>query len=84
MQTTVPFIDAQDVAPETGTWLSGVGLYHKGKLGYGGYVGLSVETFDFSRHLLPDLTSSQMSQSLKYDFKAISRNENSDKNRVLV
>ena len=84
MQTTVPFIDAQDVAPETGTWLSGVGLYHKGKLGYGGYIGLSVETFDFSRHLLPDLTSSQMSQSLKYDFRAISLDESSGKSRIVV
>ena len=83
MQTTVPFIDAQDVAPETGTWLSGVGLYHKGKLGYGGYIGLSVQTFDFSRHLIPDLTTSQMSQALKYDFNAVSLKGNSHK-RIVV
>ena len=62
MQRTVPFIDAQIVAPETSTWLSGVGLYHKGKLGYGGYVGLSIQTFDFSRHLMPDLTSERSSK----------------------
>jgi hypothetical protein len=74
MQTTVPFIDVQDVAPKTGTWLSGIGIYHKGKLGYGGYIGLSVQTFDFSRHMLPDLTSAYMSQSLKYDYQAESNN----------
>ena len=68
MQTTVPFIDLQSVAPKSGTWLSGVGLYHKGKLGYGGYIGLSVQTFDFSRHMIPDLTSDYITQALKYDF----------------
>ena len=69
MQTTVPFIDVQHVAPKTGTWLSGIGLYHKGSLGYGGYIGLSVQTFDFSRHIIPDLASSYMSQSIKYDLQ---------------
>lgn len=72
MQTTIPFIDAQNVAPSTGTWLSGVGLYHKGSYGYGGYVGLSVSTFDFTKHLLPDNVANarQLShQDLKYDFK---------------
>ena len=59
MQTTVPFVDVQAVSPSSGTWLSGVGTYHKGALGYGGYVGLSVDTFDFSRHLLPDDSSSR-------------------------
>ena len=28
-QTTVPFIDAQPVAPTPATWLGGAGLYHK-------------------------------------------------------
>ena len=26
----------------------------QGRVGYGGFVGLSVETYDFARHLLPD------------------------------
>jgi len=43
MQTTIPFIDAQPVAPSTGTWLSGVGLYHKGSPGYGGFVGVMIK-----------------------------------------
>jgi len=54
MQTTIPFIDVQQVAPSTGTWLSGVGVYHKGALGYGGYLGMSVDTFNFANHLLPE------------------------------
>ena len=71
MQTTVPFIDVQDVAPKAATWLSGVGTYHKGNMGYGGYIGLSVQSYDFSRHMIPDLTSEHMSkqQSVVYDLK---------------
>jgi len=52
-QTTIPFIDAQPVTPQPGTWLSGAGLYHKGQVGFGGFVGLSVASYDYSRHLLP-------------------------------
>jgi len=51
-QTTIPFMDAQPVSPSPSTWLSGAGVYHKGRVGFGGFIGLSVETFDFSRHLL--------------------------------
>eukprot|EP00092_Neocalanus_flemingeri_P000983 GFUD01001050.1.p1 GENE.GFUD01001050.1~~GFUD01001050.1.p1 ORF type:complete len:584 (-),score=158.50 GFUD01001050.1:171-1853(-) len=36
-QTTVPFIDAQPVAPQPATWLAGAGLYHKGRGGFGGF-----------------------------------------------
>ncbi len=43
MQTTIPYLDAQPVAPSTGTWLSGMGIYHKGSPGYGGYIGLIVK-----------------------------------------
>jgi len=52
-QTTIPFIDAQAVAPQPATWLAGAGLYHKGQVGYGGFLGFSVSSYDFSRHLLP-------------------------------
>ena len=30
-QTTIPFIDAQQVAPRPATWLAGAGLYHKAR-----------------------------------------------------
>lgn len=74
MQTTIPFIDAQPVTTTTGSWLSGVGLYHKGKIGYGGYVGAMIKTFDFSRHLLPDMkkrSGKEMKEALKYDFEQL-------------
>lgn len=45
-QLTVPFLDAQPVAPEPAIWLTGVGLYHKGQYGYGGFVGVRVRTMD--------------------------------------
>ena len=28
-QTTIPYIDAQAVAPQPGSWLGGAGLYHR-------------------------------------------------------
>ena len=76
MQTTVPFIDAQHVAPTTGTWLSGIGVYHKGAIGYGGFLGISVDTFDFAKHLLPEKVTSPQSmklvkQDLKFDFNDV-------------
>eukprot|EP00092_Neocalanus_flemingeri_P076472 GFUD01094862.1.p1 GENE.GFUD01094862.1~~GFUD01094862.1.p1 ORF type:complete len:410 (+),score=110.70 GFUD01094862.1:1242-2471(+) len=64
-QTTVPFIDAQPVAPQPATWLAGAGLYHKGRVGFGGFVGFKVSTYDFSRHLIPD---SKERPVLRYEF----------------
>lgn len=52
MQTTIPFIDSQSVSPTPGSWISGAGLYHKGEIGYGGYVGILLKTYDISRHLV--------------------------------
>jgi len=52
-QTTIPFIDSQPVSPRPSTWLAGSGLYHKGQVGYGGFLGLKVLSYDFSRHLIP-------------------------------
>ena len=54
-QTTVPYIDAQEIKPSSGVWLTGLGLYHKGTIGYGGFVGFMVQTLDFSNHLLPEI-----------------------------
>ncbi|XP_069676205.1 uncharacterized protein [Periplaneta americana] len=53
-QTTVPFLDAQPVAPEPPTLLAGAGIYHKGRPGYGGFIGLKVVTYDFNSHLNVD------------------------------
>nr|CAH0106944.1 unnamed protein product [Daphnia galeata] len=37
-QNTVPFIEATPVFSQPPTWLTGIGIYHKGQPGYGGYV----------------------------------------------
>lgn len=52
-QTTVPYIDAQDVVSKVPVALSGAGLYHKGRANYGGFVGLKLITYDFHSHILP-------------------------------
>lgn len=58
-QSTVPFIDTQDVICEPKVPLSGVGLYHKGRDLSGGFVGLKVITYDFSPHIkTPELDNS--------------------------
>ncbi|XP_055305104.1 uncharacterized protein LOC129569900 isoform X2 [Sitodiplosis mosellana] len=51
-QTTVPYIDAQDVISRVPVALSGAGLYHKGKVLYGGFIGLKLITYDFQPHIL--------------------------------
>ena len=69
MQTTIPFVDAQQVKPRDGIWLSGAGLYHKGYPGYGGYVGLTTVSYDFGNHLMPKTSEVRTMQlQLKYDF----------------
>jgi hypothetical protein len=69
MQTTIPYIDAQPVTSKDGTWLSGIGLYHKGYPGYGGYVGLTTLTYDFEKHLSPKTKKLEsMQMLLRFDF----------------
>lgn len=55
-QTTVPFIDAQDVISKVPVALSGAGIYHKGKMQYGGFIGLKLITYDFQPHILKPST----------------------------
>ncbi|XP_069158749.1 uncharacterized protein [Procambarus clarkii] len=50
-QLTVPFFDAQPVAPSPGSWWSGVELFHKGQPGSGGFLGLKAITFDMTPHM---------------------------------
>ncbi|KAM7350446.1 uncharacterized protein ACRADG_009033 isoform 2-T2 [Cochliomyia hominivorax] len=50
-QTTVPFIDIQDVVSIPAVPLSGIGLYHKGKMGYGGFIAPKIMTYDFAPHI---------------------------------
>ena len=72
-QTTIPYIDAQPVSPKSGSWLAGVGFYHKGRIGYGGYVGVSIKTFDFSRHLLPSIDPSKDKEELTMNLQQEAR-----------
>jgi len=65
-QTTVPYLDAQSVVVGPATWLSGAGLYHKGRVGFGGFVGLSLETYNFSSHLLPGNPDEQIEVKVQY------------------
>lgn len=50
-QTTVPYIDAQDVVSIPAVALSGAGIYHKGKPQFGGFIGLKAITYDFEPHV---------------------------------
>lgn len=50
-QTTVPFLDAQIVAPHPAVPLSGVGIYHKGQKWFGGFIGLKVFTYNYGDHI---------------------------------
>lgn len=50
-QTTVPYIDAQDVTSFPPVPLTGVGIYHKGQDLYGGFVAPKLITFDFAPHI---------------------------------
>ncbi|KAH8252483.1 hypothetical protein KR032_000210, partial [Drosophila birchii] len=51
-QNTVPFMDVQEVVPQPPVPLVGLGIYHKGRPGYGGFFAPKVVTFDFSKNLL--------------------------------
>ncbi|CAG7786085.1 unnamed protein product [Allacma fusca] len=44
-QTTVPFIDTQEVRPNPPVWLKGVGVYHRGQPNYGGFIAPRVFTW---------------------------------------
>eukprot|EP00095_Tigriopus_kingsejongensis_P006035 maker-scaffold889_size84747-snap-gene-0.24 protein:Tk06035 transcript:maker-scaffold889_size84747-snap-gene-0.24-mRNA-1 annotation:"hypothetical protein L798_01615" len=71
MQTTIPYIDAQPVTTVGGSWLSGMGLYYKGSEGYGGFVGLMIQTFDFGPHMLPESTSPKKTSALRMSIETL-------------
>jgi hypothetical protein len=52
-QTTVPFFDAQPVESAVPVPLSGIGIYHKGKSGSGGFIAPRIFTYNFATHLQP-------------------------------
>ncbi|XP_017054343.1 uncharacterized protein LOC108096906 [Drosophila ficusphila] len=48
-QNAVPFVDVQEVVPDIATPLAGVGIYYKGRPGYGGFFAPKVITFDLTK-----------------------------------
>uniref|UniRef100_T1GH18 Uncharacterized protein n=1 Tax=Megaselia scalaris TaxID=36166 RepID=T1GH18_MEGSC len=50
-QTTVPFIDIQEVVSRPPVPLSGLGIYHKGRNGFGGFLAPKLITYDFTSHI---------------------------------
>lgn len=49
-QSTVPFLDIQDVVSIRPVPLSGAGIYHKGQLGFGGFIAPRLITKDIAQH----------------------------------
>jgi hypothetical protein len=54
-QTTVPFLDSQDVVTNPSVPLQGIGIYYKGQLGYGGFIAPRISTIDFSSFVRANL-----------------------------
>ncbi|XP_061388415.1 uncharacterized protein LOC133323509 [Musca vetustissima] len=50
-QSTVPFIDTQHVVSMPPVPLAGVGIYHKGRPGYGGFIAPKLMTYDYTPHI---------------------------------
>ncbi|XP_037716793.1 uncharacterized protein LOC119551500 [Drosophila subpulchrella] len=50
-QNTLPFVDVQEVVPYPAVPLAGLGIYYKGRPGYGGFFAPKVVTFDLTKGL---------------------------------
>ncbi|ODN05047.1 hypothetical protein Ocin01_01561 [Orchesella cincta] len=50
-QTTVPFIDIQEVRPKPAVWLKGIGIYHKGQQGFGGFIAPKIFTHSAANYI---------------------------------
>jgi len=57
-QTTIPFIDIQDVVSNPPVPLAGIGVFYKSRPGYGGFVAPKIITYDFSPHVQVPKTNS--------------------------
>lgn len=47
-QTTVPFLDSQDVTNSPPVPLAGIGIFVKGQDGYGGFIAPRIKTLDYA------------------------------------
>lgn len=50
-QRTVPFIESMKIQPRVLTPLSGIGLYHKGQPGFGGFLATKLVVYNFEPHI---------------------------------
>lgn len=50
-QTTIPFLDAQDVVNNPPVPLEGVGIILKSQEGYGGFLAPKIKTFDYGPYV---------------------------------
>lgn len=57
-QSTVPFLDSQPVVPIPPVPIAGAGIFHKGRIGSGGFLALKLITYNFTPHIHTDLTPS--------------------------
>lgn len=78
-QTTIPFIDVKEVITSPLTPLTGIGLFHKGQPGYGGFMGLRLLTYNITSQI--DDTFIFDSSILDYGLKKLieSKHKYSDK-----
>lgn len=56
-QSTIPYLDIQEVVSNPPQPLQGLGLYFKGSYGYGGFIGLRGFTTDLRKRMNPDMVS---------------------------
>ncbi|KAK0174922.1 hypothetical protein PV327_010629 [Microctonus hyperodae] len=66
-QSTVPFFDGQSVIASPNTALSGIGLYHKGNKGSGGFLAFRLFTINLPGYLNTKLTD-DMIEKYKPDY----------------
>lgn len=50
-QRTVPFIESLKVEPKIPVPLAGIGLYYKGRPGYGGFIASKIIVYDFEPYI---------------------------------
>uniref|UniRef100_A0A6P4EN85 Uncharacterized protein LOC108043768 n=1 Tax=Drosophila rhopaloa TaxID=1041015 RepID=A0A6P4EN85_DRORH len=55
-QNTLPFVDVQEVVPHPAVPLAGLGIYYKGRPGYGGFLAPKVVTFDLTKVVMDPRT----------------------------
>lgn len=71
-QTTVPYLDTQEVITNPPTPLRGIGVYYKGIKKFGGFVGLKLFTADvagrFINHETLDQDFQMIDSLLEYSF----------------